>query len=65
MDYKMLFSPMKIGNCEIKNRIVMAPMCLGFGQFNGDATEAMINYYEERAKGRHGSYYYRNNKSER
>ena len=42
MDYKMLFSPMKIGNCEIKNRIVMAPMCLGFGQFNGDATEAMI-----------------------
>lgn len=51
MDYKMLFSPMKIGNCEIKNRIVMAPMCLGFGQFNGDATEAMINYYEERAKG--------------
>ena len=51
MDYKMLFSPMKIGNCQIKNRIVMAPMCLGFGQFNGDATEAMINYYEERAKG--------------
>ncbi|UKI23537.1 MAG: hypothetical protein L6V88_03505 [Anaerotruncus sp.] len=43
----------------------MAPMCLGFGQFNGDATEAMINYYEERAKGRHGSYYYGNNKSER
>ena len=51
MEYKMLFSPMKIGNCQIKNRIVMAPMCLGFGQFNGDATEAMINYYEERAKG--------------
>ena len=28
-----LFTPWKIGNCEIKNRIVMAPMCLGFGQF--------------------------------
>lgn len=51
MDYKILFSPMKIGNCEIKNRIVMPPMMMGFGQFNGNATEKMINYYEERAKG--------------
>ena len=51
MDYKILFSPMKIGNCEIKNRVVMPPMLMGFGQFNGNATEKMINYYEERAKG--------------
>lgn len=47
----MLFSPMKIGNVEIKNRVVMAPMLMGFGTFSGDATEQMINYYEERAKG--------------
>lgn len=51
MNYNMLFSPMKIGNVEIKNRIVMAPMLMGFGQFNGNATEKLINYYEERAKG--------------
>ena len=51
MNYDMLFSPMKIGNVEIKNRIVMAPMCMGFGQYNGCATETMMNYYEERAKG--------------
>ncbi|MDE6124429.1 MAG: FAD-dependent oxidoreductase [Eubacterium sp.] len=51
MEYEKLFSPMKIGNVEIKNRIVMAPMMMGFGQFNGNATEKMINYYEERAKG--------------
>ena len=37
MNYDMLFSPMKIGNVEIKNRIVMAPMCMGFGQYNGCA----------------------------
>ncbi|MFU2520053.1 MAG: FAD-dependent oxidoreductase, partial [Clostridiales bacterium] len=49
--YDMLFSPMKIGNVEIKNRIVMAPMCMGFGQYNGCATETMMDYYEERAKG--------------
>lgn len=51
MSYDMLFSPMKIGNVEIKNRIVMAPMCMGFGQYNGCATKTMMDYYEERAKG--------------
>ena len=51
MSYDMLFSPMKIGNVVIKNRIIMAPMCMGFGQYNGCATETMMDYYEERAKG--------------
>ncbi|MGN1442298.1 MAG: enoate reductase, partial [Acutalibacteraceae bacterium] len=51
MDLKMLASPMKIGNCEIKNRVVMSPMMVGFGQFDGTPTERMMNYYEERAKG--------------
>ncbi len=31
MKYNLLFSPMKIGNVEIKNRVVMAPMLMGFG----------------------------------
>ena len=51
MSEKLLFTPMKIGNCEIKNRIVMPPMLMGFGQFDGKATEKMMDYYEERAKG--------------
>jgi len=51
MDYKMLFSPMKIGTCEIKNRLVMSPMLVGFGQFDGKATEGLMDYYVERAKG--------------
>ncbi|MCM1114456.1 MAG: NAD(P)/FAD-dependent oxidoreductase [Clostridium sp.] len=51
MQYNKLFEPMKIGGVEVKNRIVMAPMCMGFGQYNGCATETMMNYYEERAKG--------------
>lgn len=42
---------MKIGTTEIKNRVVMAPMLMGFGQFDGCPTEKMMNYYEERAKG--------------
>lgn len=51
MKYEKLFSPVSIGNLEIKNRIVMAPMHLGLGQFNGCPTEKMMDYYEERAKG--------------
>ncbi|MCQ2462765.1 MAG: NAD(P)/FAD-dependent oxidoreductase [Clostridia bacterium] len=51
MSDKMLFTPMKIGSCEIKNRVVMAPMLMGMGQFNGNTTEKMMDYYEERAKG--------------
>lgn len=51
MEYKNLFTPIKIGNVEIKNRIVMAPMLMDFGQFDGRTTEQLMNYYEERAKG--------------
>lgn len=51
MKYKMLFTSGKIGNVELKNRIVMPPMMLGFGQFNGKPTKEMIDYYEERAIG--------------
>lgn len=51
MEYKMLSSPMKIGSCEIKNRIVLPPMLMGFGKLDGTPTEKLMNYYEERAKG--------------
>lgn len=51
MAYERLFTPGKIGNVEIKNRVVMPPMMLGFGQFDGTPTEQMMNYYEERAIG--------------
>jgi 2,4-dienoyl-CoA reductase-like NADH-dependent reductase (Old Yellow Enzyme family)/thioredoxin reductase len=51
MKFKMLFSPMSIGSLEIKNRIVMAPMLMGFGAFDGTPTPQLMDYYEERAKG--------------
>ncbi|TON33086.1 hypothetical protein CGH58_25205, partial [Vibrio parahaemolyticus] len=51
MMYKKLFSPMRIGNCEIKNRVVMPPMHLGMANLDGTLTEKFMNYYEERAKG--------------
>lgn len=51
MSYTRLFESGKIGSLQLKNRIVMSPMCMGFGQFNGCATPKMMDYYEERAKG--------------
>lgn len=51
MSYEIMSSPMKIGTCEIKNRIVLPPMLMGFGHFDGKPTQKLMNYYEERAKG--------------
>ena len=51
MSFEILSSPMKIGKCEIKNRVVMPPMLMGFGRFDGTPTEKLMDYYEERAKG--------------
>jgi len=45
-----LLSPIKIGNLEIKNRVIMAPMTNNFAK-DGFITEQMIDFYEERAKG--------------
>ncbi len=47
-----LFSPIKIKNTIIKNRIVMPPMvCFGFGEDDGLVTEKHLRHYEARAKG--------------
>lgn len=51
MAYESLFTPKKIGSCESKNRICMAPMLMGFANLDGTPTEELMNYYEERAKG--------------
>ena len=50
--YPVLFEPIMIGNCEIKNRIVMAPMNVLFSMDNlGYANDQMVAYYCARAKG--------------
>jgi len=54
MKFVKLFEPLKIGNTEIKNRIVMPAMALNYTP-NGFVTDKMINFYEERAKGGAGA----------
>lgn len=50
--YEKLFTPVKIGSCEIKNRFAMAPMGpLGLADAEGGFNQRGIDYYTERAKG--------------
>ncbi len=50
--YSILFEPVTIGSCTIKNRFAMAPMGpLGLGDAEGGFNQRGIDYYTERAKG--------------
>lgn len=51
MKYPKLFSPMKIGEVEIKNRVVMTPMGCSMANVDGTPSEQMIAYYTARARG--------------
>jgi len=51
MKYQKLFSPKKIGNVEMKNRIVMTAIGVGISDYDGTANEKTVAYYSERAKG--------------
>ncbi len=46
-----LFTPVKIGELEIKNRIVFPPMVSGHAGQDGMVTERHLDWYEARAKG--------------
>ncbi len=46
-----LFEPIKIANVQVRNRIVMSPMGLGRATEDGFVTDAMVDFYIERARG--------------
>ena len=48
--YKHLFSPIKIGNRIVKNRIFMPPLSTNLAN-KGYVTEELIRHYGDRAKG--------------
>ncbi|MFX1302827.1 MAG: FAD-dependent oxidoreductase [Promethearchaeota archaeon] len=50
MKFVKLFEPLKIGNVEIRNRIVLPAMALNYTP-NGYISEQFTNFYIERAKG--------------
>ena len=46
-----LWEPSRIGQMELRNRIVMPPMVTQYGNEDGYVTERSKNYYEARARG--------------
>lgn len=51
MSYKKLFEKGNIGGVKLKNRIVMPAMGTSFASSTGEASDEIIRYYEDRAKG--------------
>ncbi|MCM8711591.1 NAD(P)/FAD-dependent oxidoreductase [Clostridium sp. SYSU_GA19001] len=52
--YPNIFSPFKVKNMTIKNRIIMPPMGTNYAGQNGEINAEHIKYYEQRAKGETG-----------
>ena len=50
MEFPNLFSPIKINRMELKNRIVMTAMHLGYTP-DGEVTDRLIDFYSLRAGG--------------
>ncbi len=51
MKYEKLFEKGKIGNVELRNRVVMTAMGALMGDWNGCTTPEQVRFYEDRAKG--------------
>lgn len=49
--YNKLFTPIKINNMEVRNRVFMSPMSTNFASHEGYVTDEMIHHYASRAKG--------------
>ena len=56
MEFKSIFTPLKIGNMVLKNRLVIPGMGNNLGSEDGagDMTPKAQAYYAERAKGGYG-----------
>src|SRR5215469_10289561 len=49
--YEKLFSPVRIGRLEIKNRVAMTPMGVNLAAPGGGVNDDIIAFYEARARG--------------
>src|SRR5208337_2580 len=54
VSFSELFRPIKIGDCEIKNRIAVAPMNMAYSTQDGYVTNQDIAHLARRAKGGFG-----------
>ena len=49
--FPRLFSPIKLGSMELKNRFVIPPMATNLANKDGTVSQALIDYWVARAKG--------------
>jgi 2,4-dienoyl-CoA reductase-like NADH-dependent reductase (Old Yellow Enzyme family) len=49
--FKHLFTPLKVGKMELRNRIVMLPMTTGYCEPDETVGDRFIDFFAERAKG--------------
>ncbi len=52
--FERLLSPVQIGNVTVRNRVVMAPMGVGFAPGENKINDIYVKYFEARAKGGQG-----------
>lgn len=51
MSMELIAQKGKIGQLEIKNRLIMTAMGVGLGEWEGNVTDEFIRFYADRAKG--------------
>lgn len=51
MQYKLLFSPLQLGNITLKNRIIAGPATMCYATENGEITDRLIEFYRKKAAG--------------
>ena len=51
MNFKKLLQPGKIGNMELKNRMIMPGMGTNLAAADGTVSDVIVNYYARRANG--------------
>src|SRR5690554_119475 len=51
MNTDIIFSPIKLGNVHIANRIVFSPLTTHYADESGFVTDRLVKWYAERAKG--------------
>lgn len=51
MKFKKLFTPIRIGSMQLRNRIVMLPITTGYNEVDEIVGDRLINFFVERAKG--------------
>ncbi|TET13193.1 MAG: NADH oxidase, partial [Dehalococcoidia bacterium] len=49
--FPQLFQPFRLGQLELRNRIVMPPMATRYSSEDGFVTEQLKDYYAARARG--------------